>query len=116
MTVHDLHELPMILFSRGTWYRVLMDEMFHRCGVHPDVKMEIDSFEAIVRLVATCQTATLLPESYLRHPLVGNNELTVRFVPELEQTKRTTSLLYTEEAALEAPIRRFIDLAVKHYR
>lgn len=116
LAVGDLHELPMILFSRGTWYRVLMDEMFHRCGVHPDVKMEIDSFEAIVRLVATCQTATLLPESYLRHPLIGNNELAVRFIPELEQTKRTTSLLYTEEAALEPPIRQFIDLAVKHYR
>jgi LysR family transcriptional regulator, transcriptional activator of the cysJI operon len=114
LSAASLHELPMILFSRGTWYRVLMDEMFQRCGVHPDVKMEIDSFEAIIRLAATCQTATLLPESYLRHTLVETNDLVVRFIPELEQTKRTTSLLYTEEAALEPPIRLFIDLAVKH--
>ncbi|PUA39520.1 LysR family transcriptional regulator [Paenibacillus elgii] len=113
--IQDLHELPMILFSRGTWYRVLMDEMFHRCGVHPDVKMEIDSFEAITRLVSTCKTATLLPESYLRHNLIEDNELTVRFIPELEQTKRTTSLLFTEEAVLEPSIRRFIDQAVRHY-
>lgn len=113
--IQDLHELPMILFSRGTWYRVLMDEMFHRCGVHPDVKMEIDSFEAITRLVSTCKTATLLPESYLRRNLIEDNELTVRFIPELEQTKRTTSLLFTEEAVLEPSIRRFIDQAVRHY-
>ncbi|WP_281889328.1 LysR family transcriptional regulator [Paenibacillus sp. YYML68] len=116
LTIGDLHELPMILFSRGTWYRVLMDEMFMRYSVHPDVKMEIDSFEAIVRLVSTCQTATLLPESYVRHPLVDNNELTVRFIPELEQTKRTTSLLFKKEAAMEPAIQLFIDLAVKYYR
>ncbi|CAG7647352.1 LysR family transcriptional regulator [Paenibacillus allorhizosphaerae] len=116
LTIQDLHELPMILFSRGTWYRVLMDEMFHRCAVHPDVKMEIDSFEAITRLVTTCEAATLLPESYLRHTLTENNQLTVRFIAELEQTKRTTSLLFTEEAVHEPSIRQFIDKAVHHYQ
>ncbi|CAG7616848.1 hypothetical protein PAESOLCIP111_01951 [Paenibacillus solanacearum] len=115
LTIQDLHELPMILFSRGTWYRVLMDEMFHRCAVYPDVKMEIDSFEAITRLVTTCEAATLLPESYLRHTLMENNQLTVRYIAELEQTKRTTSLLYTEEAFHEPSIRQFIDKAMQHY-
>ncbi|AEI42295.1 LysR family transcriptional regulator [Paenibacillus mucilaginosus] len=114
--IRDLHELSMILFSRGTWYRVLMDEMFHRYEVHPDVKMEIDSFEAIIRLVSTCKAATLLPESYLRHNWLADNEVTVRYIPELEQTKRTTSLLFIEEAVLEPSIRRFIDHAVHHFR
>ncbi|MCZ8522400.1 MULTISPECIES: LysR family transcriptional regulator [Paenibacillus] len=114
--IRDLHELPMILFSRGTWYRVLMDEMFHRYEVYPDVKMEIDSFEAIIRLVSTCKAATLLPESYVRHDWLADNEVSVCFIPELEQTKRTTSLLFTEEAVLEPSIRRFIDHAIKHYR
>ncbi|TVY03938.1 LysR family transcriptional regulator [Paenibacillus cremeus] len=116
LSIQDLHDLPMILFSRGTWYRVLMDEMFHRCGVHPDVKMEIDSFEAIIRLVSTCEAATLLPESYLRRTLMEDNQLIVRFIPELEQTKRTTSLLFTEDAVHEPSIRRFIDKAVSHYQ
>lgn len=116
LKVHDLNEMPMILFSRGTWYRVLMDEIFHRYAVHPDVKMEIDSFEAITRLVSTCNAATLLPESYLRRHLMEDNELTVRFIPELKQTKRTTSLLYTEDAVLQSSIGLFIDQAVHHYQ
>jgi LysR family transcriptional regulator, transcriptional activator of the cysJI operon len=111
----DLDRLPMILFSRGTWYRILMDDLFQRYGIHPDVKMEIDSFEAIIRLVSTCKTATLLPESYLRRNLIQDNELIIRHIPALEQTKRTTSLLFTEEAALEPSIKRFIDQTVRHF-
>ena len=66
----DLNELPMILFSKGTWYRILMDELFNRFSIFPNVQMEIDSFEAIIRLVSTCKTATLLPKSYLREDLI----------------------------------------------
>jgi DNA-binding transcriptional LysR family regulator len=113
--IGDLHELPMILFSRGTWYRVLMDELFHRYAIHPDVKMEIDSFEAIIRLVSTCKTATLLPASYLRRHFIEENELIVRFIPALEQTTRTTSLLFTEEAAHHPSAQRFIEKAKHHF-
>jgi DNA-binding transcriptional LysR family regulator len=114
LTVSDLHELPMILFSKGTWYRILMDDLFHRFSIFPNVQMEIDSFEAIIRLVSTCQTATLLPQSYLREDLIQNNELILRNIPELEQTKRTTSLLYMEEASANPAAMQFINKA-KHY-
>ncbi|WP_240419335.1 LysR family transcriptional regulator [Paenibacillus periandrae] len=116
-TIHieDLHELPMILFSRGTWYRILMDELFQRYSLHPDVKMEIDSFEAIIRLVSTCKTATLLPESYLRRHFLEENELVVRFIPALDQTTRTTSLLFTEEAVHHPSAQRFIEKAKSHF-
>lgn len=113
--IADLHELPMILFSRGTWYRVLMDEMFHRYAIQPDVKMEIDSFEAIIRLVSTCKTATLLPESYLRSNLVKDNELVVRFIPALEQMTRTTSLLFTEEVVHHPSAQQFIEKAKDYF-
>lgn len=116
LDITDLQGLPMILFSRGTWYRILMDELFQRYGVHPDVKMEIDSFEAIIRLVATCYTATLLPESYLRRHLIEDNELAIRRIPALEQTKRTTALLYTEEAVLNPDTKHFIEQSALHYR
>jgi DNA-binding transcriptional LysR family regulator len=108
INLHDIHDLPMILFSKGTWYRILMDELFHRHAVFPNVKMEIDSFEAILRLVSTCKVATLLPMSYLRHSLLENNELNMRNVAELEQTKRTTSLIYAEESASNTTIQAFI--------
>jgi DNA-binding transcriptional LysR family regulator len=108
INLSDIHELPMILFSKGTWYRILMDELFHRYAVFPNVKMEIDSFEAIIRLVSTCKVATLLPMSYLRRSLLDNNDLIMRNVPELEQTKRTTSLIYVDEAVRNTTIQTFI--------
>jgi len=115
LVIDNLHELPMILFSRGTWYRVLMDDLFHRYAIHPDVKMEIDSFEAIIRLVSTCETATLLPRSYLRRNLMEENGLVVRPIAELEQTKRTTSILFTDETADHPVARRLIVKAKQHF-
>ena len=64
--IERLQGLPMIIFSTGTWYRKLTDDLFHRWGIMPDIRMEIDSFEAIVRLIPTCKAAALLPKSYLR--------------------------------------------------
>jgi DNA-binding transcriptional LysR family regulator len=108
LSIHDLHHLPMILFSKGTWYRILMDELFQKYAVFPEVHMEIDSFEAIIRLVSTCQIATLLPKSYLRTDLLFNNDLVLRNIYELEQTKRTTSLIYSENAFNQPLLAAFI--------
>lgn len=71
LTMDHLSRLPMILFSKGTWYRRTTDDLFQRCGVDPDVRMEIDSFEAIVRLLPTIKAAALLPNSYLRPELLN---------------------------------------------
>jgi len=85
-----------------------MDELFLRYAIFPDVKMEIDSFEAIIRLVPTCHAAALLPKSYLRSSLLADNGLIARNIAELEMTKRTTSLIYSEAAEHDAAVRQFI--------
>jgi DNA-binding transcriptional LysR family regulator len=108
-TIRDLHKLPMILFSKGTWYRILMDETFHRYGVFPEIKMEIDSFEAILRLVSTIKIATLLPKSYLRENLLADNELVLHEIEELNSSVRTTSLIYDPSFLSETPLYSVID-------
>jgi DNA-binding transcriptional LysR family regulator len=115
ITMSDLNDLPMILFSKGTWYRILMDELFHRYTILPNVQMEIDSFEAIIRLVSTCKTATLLPKSYLREDLIQNNELILRYLVELEQTKRTTSLIYSDQATDSPESLKFIEQTISYF-
>lgn len=114
LSISSLHNLPMILFSRGTWYRVLMDDLFHRYSIVPDVKMEIDSFEAIIRLVSTSQSATLLPQSYLRNPLLIDNSIIVRQIPELEQAKRTTTLIFDPAAKHPVFTEPFIEKIKTH--
>ncbi|CAH1209306.1 HTH-type transcriptional regulator CysL [Paenibacillus allorhizoplanae] len=115
ITMKDLNDLPMILFSKGTWYRILMDELFNRFTIFPNVQMEIDSFEAIIRLVSTCKTATLLPKSYLREDLIQNNELILKELQELEQTKRTTSLIYSDHSADNAESMKFVAQAINYF-
>jgi LysR family transcriptional regulator, transcriptional activator of the cysJI operon len=108
LKMSDLNELPMILFSKGTWYRVLMDELFERYATFPNVKMEIDSFEAILRLGVTLGCATLLPSSYLSTKLVENSGMTVIELPELQKAKRTTCLILYKEAGTQPAIRSFV--------
>jgi DNA-binding transcriptional LysR family regulator len=114
-TIEDLNGLPMILFSKGSWYRVMMDDLFRQYGVQPDIKMEIDSFEAIIRLVSPCHTATLLPLSYLRPRLLEDNDLTRGDIPELQKNVRTTSLIYTAPAELSDTSRMMIEEAIRYF-
>lgn len=115
--IADLDGMPMILFSRGTWYRVLTDELFDKYQLQPDVRMEIDSFEAILRLLHTCRAATLLPQSYMRQQLIDDNELAVVPIRELEETKRTTSLIHADPAGLSPSVRLWIgEIAARYHK
>ncbi len=108
LQLQDVNGLSMILFSKGTWYRILTDEWFERYQVKPEIKMEIDSFEAILRLVSTYQAATLLPKSYLRPSLLEDNALARLDLAELQRTTRTTALVTLAEADVNPAAQRFV--------
>ncbi len=111
----DLHGLPMILFAPGTWYRTLTDELFRTYNLKPDVRMEIDSFEAIIRLLSACRAGTLLPKSYLRDQVLEDNDLYLVRIRELEETKRTTSLIHGDPAWLPPSTRYLIEETVAFF-
>lgn len=114
--IGQLQQLPMILFSKGTWYRILMDELFQSYSIHPDIRMEIDSFEAILRLISTCNMATLLPNSYLRPSIVEDNKLFLVHVDELKQATRTTSLIYSKKNRLSPSVIQLIETTAELLR
>lgn len=118
LAMGDLNNLPMILFSKGTWYRVLMDELFEEHDAYPNVKMEIDSFEAILRLGSVLGCATLLPASYLERAVGagGSTEMTAVQLPELQAAIRTTCLILNRDANVQAAVKSFIAGAQAHYR
>lgn len=115
LTMQDLNDLPMILFAHGTWYRTLTDQLFRQHNLHPDVRMEIDSFEAIIRLLSACRAGTLLPKSYLREQVLQDNDLYPVRIRELEQTKRTTSLIHGDPAWLSPSTRFLIEETAAHF-
>lgn len=115
ISIEDLQNQSMILFSKGTWYRILMDEWFRKYNIFPEIKMEIDSFEAILRLVSICNAATLLPQSYLRQSMLMDNELTVRTIKELTHMTRTTSIICTDFEKLTPITRKWIENIIDYY-
>lgn len=112
----DLNDFPMILFSKGTWYRLLIDELFEQYHLTPEIRMEIDSFEAILRLLHTFRAGALLPKSYLHPQLVAVNDLVTFHIPELEATKRTTSLIHADPNILDAAVRSCIYEIATYYQ
>ena len=103
------------VYLKGTWYRILTDELFERYGILPEIKMEIDSFEAILRLLPVGPSATLLPKSYLRESLLKDNELIRIDIDELKKTVRTTSLIYPDEQEMSPAAQRFVLQARLYY-
>jgi len=109
LEMRDLNGLPMILFAPGTWYRSLIDDLFRRHGVKPDIRMEIDSFEASIRLAGAVRAATLLPKSYLRPQLLKDNGLYAADLPELTRTRRTTALVHVDPSLLSPIVQLLIE-------
>ncbi|MBB6632664.1 LysR family transcriptional regulator [Cohnella thailandensis] len=113
--LENLNGLPMILFSPGTWYRTMTDELLRRYGLKPDVRMEIDSFEAIIRLLAPIRAGTLLPKSYIRPELMEDNGLYVIPIAEFELTKRTTSLIHSQPVWMTASTKYLIEETIAYF-
>lgn len=116
LTIQDLNHMPMILFSKGTWYRLLIDELFEAYQITPEIRMEIDSFEAILRLLHTLRAGALLPKSYVSRELLENNDLLICSIEQLKRTKRTTSLIHLDPDLLSIPIKNCISTIALHYK
>lgn len=109
-----LNQLPMVLFSKGTWYRTMIDHLLNQYGIYPDVKMEIDSFEAMTRMVSTGVVYALLPHSYIREDS-NSRGYEVIDIPELTETTRTTSIIYPAKEDLRSAAKLFIQNAREIY-
>ncbi|MFD2670641.1 LysR family transcriptional regulator [Marinicrinis sediminis] len=115
VSIQTLHDLSMILFAKGSWYRVLTDELLLKHQVRPLIKMEIDSFEAIIRLIALNGYASLLPQSYLRPATLKDNGLVQVEVAELKEMTRTTSLIYRKDTVFHPEVESRLQSAVRFF-
>lgn len=61
--IRDLNSVPMISFPRGVKFRDSVDEILHHHDVTPRIRMEVDSFEVIKRMVESRLGTAILPRS-----------------------------------------------------
>jgi DNA-binding transcriptional LysR family regulator len=67
ISVKELATIPMILYSRGSSTRTLIDAMMQKHGLSLRVTMEAEDTEAIKKLVEAGFGASILPEKALRN-------------------------------------------------
>lgn len=67
VSLKDLANIPMILYSRGSSTRTIIDEAMRKHGLSLQVTMEADDTEAIKKLVEAGFGASILPEKALHN-------------------------------------------------
>ncbi|MET0410027.1 MAG: LysR family transcriptional regulator [Polyangiaceae bacterium] len=104
-----LSELPLILFPRATGFRSYLDQRFAARRLTVNVKMEIDSVEAIKSFVAIGLGAAFLPLGAVRDELARGQ--LVRLEPSgLGRLRRRTALVWRQDRKPTFALRSFLEI------
>jgi DNA-binding transcriptional LysR family regulator len=108
ITVTQLERESLILFRTGSGFRHFLDEKFRLNDFVPKVTMEMESIEAIIRLVHSGLGLAFLPEIAAREELASGGlrkvELTA-WTPMFRQTY----LIYRRDKYLTWPVKAFLE-------
>ncbi len=107
ITIADLEKESLILFRSGSGFRVFLEENFHRNHFTPKISMEMESIEAIIRLVQTGFGLAFLPEIAVREELAGKRLQKVE-VKAWTSMCRQTFLIYRNDKYLTWPVKAFL--------
>jgi DNA-binding transcriptional LysR family regulator len=104
-----LSELALILFPRTTGFRAYLDQRFAARRLTVNVKMEIDSVEAIKSFVAVGLGASFLPLGTVQGEL--ERGLLVRLEPSgLGRLRRRTALVWRQDRKPTFALRKFLEI------
>lgn len=107
ITIHELEAESLILFRTGSGFRRFLEEKFHECHFTPKVTMELESIEAIIRLVESGLGLAFLPEIAIKEEL-NNGALKKVALQGWESVVRQTFLIYRHDKYLTWPIKAFL--------
>ena len=106
LTMEELTAESFILFRSGSGFRRFLDEQFYEYQFIPKVTMELESIEAIIRLVASGLGWAFLPEIAIATEL-ANHELCQVMIGGWKPMIRHTHLIYRRDKYLTWPIQAF---------
>lgn len=102
----ELESQSLILFRSGSGFRRFLDDRFYQYQFIPNVTMELESIEAIIRLVASGLGLAFLPEVAIRDEL-ADAELRQVEILGWEPMIRHTYLIYRRDKYLTWPMKSF---------
>lgn len=109
----DLALEPLILYRAGSGFRRYLEDRFQEYQFTPKVAMELESIEAIIRLVRSGLGLAFLPEIAVVEELAGGLLRTVK-IEGWHEMFRQTFLLIRKDKYLTWPIKAFLDLVDKN--
>ena len=104
-----LAQIPLIIFPGHTGFRRFLDRAFAAAGLHPQIKMEIDSVEATKSLVAVGLGAAFLPAAAVDREL-RLKQLRKIAVQGLPALRRHTALLRREDRTPSRALESFLSI------
>jgi DNA-binding transcriptional LysR family regulator len=107
ITMKELEAESLILFRSGSGFRRFLDERFYQHQFIPNTTMELESMEAIIRLVASGLGLAFLPELAVREELAGAELCQVQIMG-WEPMIRHTYLIYRHDKYLTWPMKAFL--------
>lgn len=106
LTMKELEAESLILFRSGSGFRRFLDERFYQYQFIPNVTMELESIEAIIRLVASGLGLAFLPEIAVREDLTGSGLRQIEIIG-WDPMIRHTYLIYRRDKYLTWPMKAF---------
>ena len=112
--LHQLNDIPLILFPQGGGFRAYLDRALSNAGCVPYVKMETDSVEAIKSFVEVGLGASFLPMSATKSECSAGTLMRVN-VQGLPTLTRTTYVIHRADRYMNTATRNFLDTLIVRY-
>ena len=103
----QLEQESFILFRAGSGFRYFLEEQFRAYQIIPKVTMELESIEAIIRLVESGLGLAFLPEIAVREELAHGAIRKIK-IEGWKTMRRQTFLIYRRDKYLTWPIEEFL--------
>ena len=107
MTPTQLASESLILYRAGSGFRRYLEDQFRNCRFTPKVTMELESIEAIIRLVRSGLGLAFLPEVAVKEEIT-NGVLRAVKVQGWPEFYRQTHLILRRDKYLTWPIKTFL--------
>jgi DNA-binding transcriptional LysR family regulator len=111
LSAEALQSEPLVLFRSGSGFRRFLETQFQSYGFKPQVALELESMEAIIRLVQSGLGLAFLPEVAVREEL-QLQKLRRITIAGWRPMVRQTDLIYRRDKYLTWPVRAFLRQAL----
>jgi DNA-binding transcriptional LysR family regulator len=108
-TLAELSQEPLILFPPGSGYRMDLDRLFAAAGVLPRPTMELDSIEAIKKLVEIGLGLSIIPRVAATEEIAAGTLVPVA-LSDAPVLTRQTRLIYRRDKHLSASIQALLEV------